>query len=44
MLPGRALGEVADATVHYTSPPPARIKSIALPGDPAFDRLGLPGP
>ncbi|MFD7645078.1 hypothetical protein ACFV4P_31000 [Kitasatospora sp. NPDC059795] len=41
---GRALGETADATVHYMSPiPSARIESVAFPGDPAFDRLGLPG-
>ncbi|GGQ97050.1 hypothetical protein ACIHEI_30830 [Kitasatospora sp. NPDC051984] len=44
MLLGKALGETVDATVHYTSPiPPARIESIAFPGDPALDRLGLTG-
>ncbi|GAA2124201.1 hypothetical protein GCM10009759_75740 [Kitasatospora saccharophila] len=44
VLLGRALGETADATVHYMSPiPPARIESVAFPGDPAFDLLGLPG-
>ncbi|MFB8168364.1 hypothetical protein ACFC60_10500 [Kitasatospora purpeofusca] len=44
VLLGKALGEAADATVHYMSPiPPVRIESVAFPGDPAFDRLGLPG-
>ncbi|MFE6055645.1 hypothetical protein ACFQ6N_33280 [Kitasatospora sp. NPDC056446] len=44
VLLGKALGEAADATVHYMSPiPPARIESVAFPGDPAFDRLDLPG-